>query len=451
MGVKPKARASLAAAALLAAWAALGPPAQAQDAMRLRQQRWAEDWRGASTPLKDMDLGSGLRLSLGADARWKVEGIDAPRLGFADAQADSWLTQRLLAHADLHVGTHARVFAQLGSHWAFGRQVLTVADDDRLDLNQGFVDLAADLGATRATLRVGRQEMELGSPRFITLRDPTNLRPRYDQALLILEGADWRADLFAGRPTNDRPGEFDDRPDPRQEFAGVRLQRQLGAVTARLLYYELSRDDFRIGDDVGHDHRRSFGGHVLGRAGDYDFDVELLRQTGRYGVRRVSALGGAIDAGRTFPGVWLTPRMGARLTYGSGDSHPTDGRQQTFTPPFPGAWFGQNGLASFSNAVEAAATLRILPRPDLTISFKAGTTWRADAGDYVYVGNATALPGTRTGGAHVAEAASVGAQWRISPHVTWSGYVSGVLVTRELRDLGAHNIVYANSSLAFSY
>jgi len=436
-----------------AALATLAAPVQAHaDPLpTLRPERWAEDWRGSSVPLKDIRIGADTHLTLGADARFKIEGIDAPRLGLSSSVRDAWLTQRFLAHADLHAGGHVRVFAQLGVHDGRGRKADVTFDDDRFDLNQGFVDLSGDVGEARATLRLGRQELALGSPRFVTLRDPTNLRQRHDLAHLIVTSKAWRVDAFAGRPTRDRIGVFDDRGDPGQEFAGARLQRRYGPVTANLLYFDLARDRFQVGDMVAHDHRRSLGGHVFGRLGAYDFDVEALRQTGRFGASRVSAFGGAADAGRTFAEAPLSPRIGARLTYGSGDSDPTDGEQQTFAPPFPGTWFGQNGLASFSNTVEAAATLRIEPRRDMAVTFKAGGSWRANVHDYVYIGNAVALPGTRAGGAEVAGSASAAMSWRVSRHVTWTGYVSVVAISDDLKALGGDDVIYANSALAFSY
>jgi hypothetical protein len=425
--------------------------AHAEPLPALLPERSAEDWRGSSAPLKDIRLGGDAHLTLGADARFKIEGIDAPRLGFSHAIRDVWLTQRYLAHADLRAGDHLRVFAQLGVHDGRGRKADVTFDDDRFDLNQGFVDLGADVGEARASLRLGRQELTLGSPRFVTLRDPTNLRQRYDLARLMVVSKGWRADAFAGRPTQDRVGVVDDRGDPRQEFAGLRVQRRYGPLTANLLVFELTRDGFLVGEVAARDHRRSVGGHVFGRFGVWDIDAEALRQTGRFGAQRVSAFGGAVDVGRTFRDARLSPRLGARVTYGSGDRDPADGEQGTFAPPFPGAWFGQNGLSSFSNVVEAAATLRLEPRRDLAMSFKLGGSWRADTHDYVYIGNAVALPGTRGGAAEVAASASAAMIWRLSRHVTWTGYVSAVAISDDLKALGGDDVIYANSALSFSY
>lgn len=440
-------------AALLALSPAVAPAAAAaEDMSRFRTERWSEDWRGSGVPLKDIHLGRGLDLTLGADARFKSQMLDAPHLGVEGELSDSWILLRALAHADLHIGDHARVFAQLGAHDALDHNDRNPTDDDKLDLNQAFFDLSGEWGAARATLRLGRQELGLGSPRYVTLRDNTNLRQRHDLARLIVTDGPWRADLFSGRPTDDRVGAFDDRPDPDQEFFGARLQRRFGDVTADLEYYDLSRDDFTMAGVTANDRRRSAGFRLAGDVGDYDFDAELLSQSGSFGDQDVSAIGGAVDFGRTFEDAPLTPRVGARLTYGSGDSDPLDNKQETFAPPFPrNGWFGQTGLSSFSNSVEAATTLDLEPRDDTMVEFKLGGLWRADTNDFVYAGTSTALAGTRGGEAFATVTASALAIWRADDNVTMSVYASVVFPSDHLRSIGADVVNYVQTSVSYRF
>ncbi|MGH8653475.1 MAG: alginate export family protein, partial [Gammaproteobacteria bacterium] len=69
--------------------------------------------------------------------------------------------QRYMLHADVHVGPHVRVFGQLHSALESGRQGgPSPVDEDKLDLQQAFLDIALPLGESRTlTLRGGRQEM----------------------------------------------------------------------------------------------------------------------------------------------------------------------------------------------------------------------------------------------------------------------------------------------------
>lgn len=439
-------------AALLALSPSLAPNAAAEDTSRFRTERWSEDWRGTHASLKDIELGRGLNLSLGADARVKTQMLDAPHLGIDGELADSWILLRALVHADLHIGNHARAFVQLGAHDALDHSEPNPTDDDKLDFTQAFVDLNQSWGDAHATLRLGRQELGLGSPRYVTLRDNTNLRQRHDLAHLIVTDGPWRADLFSGRPTKDHPGAFDDRPDPEQEFFGARLQRRFGEVTADLEYFDLSRDAFTTAGVTANDRRHSLGVRVAGRVGDYDFDTEVLSQSGSFGTQDVDAIGGAVDVGRTFADAPLSPRIGARLTYGSGDRDPLDNRQETFAPPFPrNGWFGQTGLSSFSNSVEAAATLDLEPGEDTSVNLKLGGLWRADTNDFVYAGTSTALPGTRGGEAFATVSASALAIWRADENVTMSVYASVVFPSDGLRDDGGDVVNYVQTSFSYRF
>lgn len=441
----------------LAALAALGPaapgaPACGETPSPLRQERWAEDWSGDhDNPLKNIALAPGAHLDLGFDARWKLEHLDAPKLGVGGEFQDGWWTQRLLAHADVHIDGVARIFVQIGAHDAVGRRIASSADDDRLDVNQAFIDLHGAFGATQATLRLGRQELFLGSPRFVTLRDNGNLRQRHELARLMIANGPWRADLFSGRPMRDLPGDFDDSGDRKQDFYGLRIGRQFDAVSLDVLYYDLTRDNAAIAGVVANDRRRSVGARVAGRAGAYDFDAEILAQTGDFGAQDVHAIGGSVDGGRRFTEAPWSPRIGGRLTYGSGDSDPLDARQETFAPPFPrGAWFGQNGLASFSNTVEAAATLGFTPDEKLHVDIKFAGLWRAQSDDFIYAG-AGAVPETRGGGAYIGFTPSLLVTWRASENITMNSYVSTASVGERLRQAGAHNSAYFMSSISLRY
>ncbi len=453
------ARTALWYAASALAVAAPAAPAFAQTPNPFRQERWSEDWREAHGPdapfgaaFKDMPVASGVTLSFGGDARWRSEVLDAPRLGITGERRDASVLQRLLLHGDLHVGEHFRLFAQLGAYQAIGKQVINPTDVDHFDLSQAFADLSGDLGDVHATVRVGRQELALGSQRYVTLRDSSNLRQRHDIVRVMLSEGAWRADLFGGRPTQDRPGVFDDRADPTQRFYGLRIGRTFGEVSADILYYDLDRDGFHLAGLVEDDHRRTIGGHVIGRVGAYDFDAEFLHQSGDFGALDVSAFGGAVEIGRTFADQRYHPRYGARFTYGSGDSDPLDGTQGTFSPPFPRAtWFGQTGLGSFSNSIEAAATVGLAPTSNFNVDFKLGALWRADTNDFVYSGAATTLPGTRGGKAYMGVSPSLLMVWRPTENVSLTAYASTTSVSQTMHDFGASDVSYAQVSIALRF
>lgn len=439
--------------ALLAPWTA----ASAQQVGPFRSERFDENWSGVGddapfgAALKNIDLGHDVRLSLGGDARWRFSWLDAPRLGLGGVQEDAWVLQRLLAHADLRFGDNARVFVQLGAHDGVSREIASSTDDDTLDLQQAFIDLHKKVGSADVTLRLGRQELVLG-PRFASARDSGNVRQRHDMARVIITGGDWRLDAFGGRPTEVNRGAFDDEPDPNQRFYGARMQHKTRDTTLEISAYRLDRDAVTLAGVTAPDDRTSYGAHAFGRRGSIDFDAEAVFQSGAFGGDDIRAFGAALDLGRTFTETPMTPRINLRLTYGSGDSAAGDGKQETFAPVFPNSsWFGQNGLASFSNTIETAGMIAITPRENVTLTAKLAAVWRADTNDFLYAGN-TALANTSGGDeAFTGVSPSLSLVWRPNANITINPYVSYVVLTDEVRDRGAHNVTYAHLTIGLRF
>src|SRR5262249_48502895 len=115
------------------------------------------------------------------------------------------------------------------------------------------------------------------------------------------------------------------------------------------------------------------------------------------------------------------------------------------------AWFGQSGLGSFSNSVEAALTLGLSPNADAALDFKLGGLWRANTHDFAYAGSSTTLPGTRGGAPFMAVTPSVQLVLRITPNVTLATYASAVWPGQSLREDGANQVTYFQTTLAFRY
>ncbi|MBL8542469.1 MAG: alginate export family protein [Hyphomonadaceae bacterium] len=444
-----------AAGASLSALALFSPRAAAETPFK--PERFDETWppNGAGAPFgaefKNIEVAPDVSVSFGGDMRWRFAALDAPRLGLGGAEADSWLLQRLLLHADLRFGDDARVFLQVGAHDGVSREIPSSTDDDGIDMQQAFVDLNHDFGDAHVTLRLGRQELALG-PRFLTTRDSGNVRQRHDMGRLIIRDGAWRFDAFAGHPTGLSPGPFDDEADQAQTFYGGRLQYAATGVTTDISVYEHDRDSASLAGVTARDERVSAGLRSFGRRGDVDFDIEAIFQSGAFGGDDIRAVGLAADIGRTFPHHPLAPRIGARFTYGSGDSDSADGVAETFAPSFPStSWFGQNGLASFANIVEVAGLLALTPRPDVTVTSKVAAVWRADTNDFLYAGGAY-LAGTSGGeDAFTGLAPSVSVAWRPTENIMINPYVSYVALSDEVRSRGAHDVTYAHLSISLRF
>src|SRR5262249_28721442 len=136
---------------------------------------------------------------------------------------DGYLLQRYMLHGDLHLSDQVRAFTQLKSGVVTDRTGgPRPTDEDRLDLHQGFVDVAGRLGGDDTlTMRLGRMELQYGSSRLVSVRESPNVRQSFDGALLILRTGGWRVDAFAVHPVETVPGEFDDASDRSRDFFGL--------------------------------------------------------------------------------------------------------------------------------------------------------------------------------------------------------------------------------------
>src|SRR5262249_50331877 len=136
---------------------------------------------------------------------------------------ESVLLSRNLLHLDLHPARDVRLFAQAGAFFAIGSPVRDVPPNaDLLDVTQLFVETKGRVGSVDVTARVGRQEMALGSTRWVSVRDRTNMRQSFDIGRLSLGGDHdrWSSQTFAGLvPLVDR-GVFNDKPNEAHAFWG---------------------------------------------------------------------------------------------------------------------------------------------------------------------------------------------------------------------------------------
>lgn len=440
-------------------------PAQAADPGQFRRERFAEDWSAMIEPaqrtrpwhaLKWLEAGAVAYLSLGGDVRWRFESIDRPQLGVSGAAADQYLLQRVMVHGDLRMADGARLFAQLGAHRSFGRQLDFPLDLDPLDLQQAFVEIPAPLGQWAATMRIGRQEVIL-SPWFANPREAANVRASYDGLRVWLVRGPVRLEAFATRPVAVRPGHLDNPPDADLAFLGLRAQRVFGAqrswrAVANL--YRNDRDGFRLGPIVGDDRRYSLGGQINGRVGAWDIDAEGYLQFGEFAGRSIRAWGGAGETGYRLHPSGLRPRIGLRAQFGSGDPDPDDGRTATFVGPFgrPSCCADPFWLAPV-NALILAPLLSIEPTPHLQVELKVDFVRRLEHADAIYAFPPRPYPGSagRSGNDWFTHAPTLAVTWSPWPELTVEAYHVSQRVKGPLRAVGADDGTFTVLSLALRF
>ena len=206
---------------------AQGIGAPPMDPQRYPLPSYEEDWRAlrgvARTDLWDpvkyvpLSADGTSSLSLGGEARLTYERFGNPNFGLTPPDPDGYLLERYLLHTDVRAGSRVRVWTEFNSSFENGRigGPRPVIDEDKLDLHQAFVDMTVGgTGPSAVVLRVGRQEIALGSGRMYALREGPNVPLSFDGVRVIAHAGAWRLDGWAARPVETTPGVFDDGSRP---------------------------------------------------------------------------------------------------------------------------------------------------------------------------------------------------------------------------------------------
>jgi hypothetical protein len=401
----------------------------------LKQLRYDEDYRFLRDPARRTELLDPLKfipldddgsvyLTLGGEVRSRWEYFHESLWGQGPQDDNGYLLQRIMLHADLHVGEHLRLFAQLKSGLCENREGgPRPPDRDELDLHQAFFDVAVGDDALGLTVRVGRQELQYGSSRLISFREGPNVRQSFDGVRLILKGTTWRVDLLGARPVPTEPGVFDDGWDTEDELWGVYATGALGLpldAHGDLYYLGLDRREARFVQGTHRELRHSFGARLWGKPAPFDYDLEAVWQTGRFGSGRIEAWTVASDLGFTVADAPLKPRVSLKADVASGDGDPGTRGLQTFDALFPrGAYFSETALVGPANFYDVHPCLEVHPIEPLTLGVDWDFFWLQSTGDGLYNVATKPIRGVGRGARRIGSQLQVQAELEVAEYLSF--------------------------------
>jgi alginate export protein len=380
-------------------------------------------------------------LSLGAEVRENMEYFANPTWG-QEPQGSPYLLQRYMFHADFHPGERLRFFVQVKSGLENGRAGgPRIIDEDKLDLQQASMEI--ELSSSKkfpTSLRIGRQEVALGSRRFVSAREGPTVRLSFDGFRVNLLADGWKSSVFLLRPVLTKPGFFDDSPAPGQTFWGVYTSKPLAAspgLNLDLYYLGLDRTTAHFQQGTASETRHSLGSRLWGQRHQWDFDLEPILQFGTFGTGNIRAWSFESETGYTIS-ARTTPRLGLRVDSASGDSDPNNADLGTFNPLFPRGQYHQlvnlNGHVNFFS-VDPIVVTHV--REDLSLTFDWGLFWRESTADGVYgVGGNLLRPGSPQDHRYIGSQPSMVAEWHPQRHVTVIGIYTHSFPGAFLRDTG---------------
>jgi hypothetical protein len=354
----------------------------------LRQDLW--------DPLKYIPLGpDGWYLSIGGGAREVLEQVGNDNWGKQN-YTNTFYLERYVLHTDWHFGKYFRTYVELKSDWESFRQGgPRPIDEKKLDFEEAFVEVGAEEGDTWVAVLAGRQELNYGSGRLVSVREGPNVRQSFDGARLKSRIGGWRIDGWAVRPDLDKLGFFDNVPDHGTAFWGVYATRPWRRrVSFDSYYLGLDRKSFTYNRGTAQETRHTVGARLwrppATKESDWDFDYEGVWQFGSFGADGIRAWTLASDTGYSFPSVPLRPRISVKADISSGDD-PRSHSLGTFGPLFPiGNYFGV--LADTGpgpvNFIDVHPRLQTSLPKGVSISTDVVVQWRESLTDGVY-----AVPG----------------------------------------------------------
>lgn len=332
-------------------------------------------------------------------AAWEFSGDIRERGTYASAidfdenapETGSFWTQRLRLTADYGDNEYLAGRLSFLSALQTGLEANPV-EQNLLDFQEAWLQLRFD----GVALRMGRQEIVLGSQRLLGSRDGTNVRRNWDGARATFDASGWRVDVFGLQPVDVEPnGVFNDSSDDDRIVAGVYATGD-ASWTGLDLYYLYARFDERLTiEGLANQDRHSIGVRGFGESGKAFWNWEAVYQFGRHGANDISAWTLATNTGLQLDGAW-SPRLLLSVNVASGDTAPDDGRLETFDALYPrGNYFSELAQLGPANFFNVNPYLTITPMDGVTMQFDLNLYWRLETSDGIYgpAGNLIRLPG----------------------------------------------------------
>ncbi|WP_419868457.1 alginate export family protein [Chryseobacterium sp. CT-SW4] len=336
-------------------------------------------------PLSDQ---KNIFLSLGGEARAEFLDFNNEDWGRKGIGSNPFLLQRYNLHADLHIGKNVRIFGQLRSAWETGRKDgPRPIDEDRLNVQNLFMDVDIVKNKTnKLTLRAGRQEMNYGSGRLISVREGPNLRLYFDGVKLMYKRGNFSSDAFMMADSKVEPKAFDNTSTKKINFWGS-YNTFIFPKTGNLEVYYLGihRDKAFFEEKVSDEKRHTMGTRFWRNGAGLIYNIEAAYQFGNFTGGSISAWTGSVDVGYRFAGMKGKPSINLKNDYISGDRNKQDGKLQTFNPLYPkGGYFGFNPQVGPVNLIDIHPyanyniTDKIVAQVDIVFN------WRYSVNDGVY-------------------------------------------------------------------
>lgn len=383
-------------------------------------------------PIKYVPLWGGKSyLTFGGEARIRPEGLRLRAAPGQESTVDNYVFQRYLLAADWHIGRRFRLYGEVQSGLIGGKGGSPRPTDKNVaDVHQAFAEFRTPKDRPRQFLvKVGRQEMTIGSSRLISASQGLNVKRSFDGVVAGYRAGLWHVEGGSARLVSVGGGAFDDRSTWEQEFWGGSVQRtKLGfsGGTGTMYYLGVNRETSAYVQGLGPERRHTIGGKFAGVWKAFDFSYDLIGQWGEFDAAPVRAWATALESGvrvRTWP---FRPRFTLRINSATGDRDPDDPRLESFNPLFPGSSYsGLVGLLGPTNLTDMTPGVQLLLPARVVFIFESPFYFRSSLRDGVYNIELRPLPlSPASDERYVGTNPAFVATWNATSHLNLTGVIT---------------------------
>jgi hypothetical protein len=302
-------------------------------------------------------------------------------------------------------------------------------------------------------IRIGRQEIALGSGRLLAANDGANIRRRFDGALGQWQSKHWTAVAVAATVVQVKPGGLDDRGSADRLMLGAGIVHGDLVGSSEALYALRTRSNIpSFGNPSGTLERYTIGGRFVRRQEALLLEGEAIGQLGSdwqgQAIRAWALAGEARNELIKFDFAALI--AGVKLSVASGDKTPDDHVIGGFDPLFPNpAFTGSFPLFAPTNIAALNPALSLQWTSGHKIGVDVAMMQRVTRSDAVYSFGGAPVS-ARNGGRYVGALWALTGTYRVSPQLTiytTSSYLAnGNYFASQARDTTA---IFVNLNFVF--
>ncbi|WP_317165474.1 alginate export family protein [Chitinophaga tropicalis] len=401
-----------------------------------------------------LSAGKQVYLSFGGGARVEYVSFQNEDWGETDIGHNDFFLQRYDLHGDLHIGRGLRLFVQLRSALENGRKEGPgPTDEDKLNIQNLFIDVSIwQHRNSSLKLRAGRQEIDYGSGRLISVREVPNARLYFTGLKIMYTHRNLSVDGFALMADTTYTGVFDNEPTKEINLWGIYSRMPVAeAGNLELYYLGIHRDRSVFEEGAERENRHTIGSRLWKSGGGFIYNLEAAYQAGSYGRGSINAWTASADVGYSFIHSKLKPAINVRNDYISGDKHAGDGKLQTFNPLYPrGGYFGFNSQIGPANLIDLHpyGTLQLARK--FLFQAEAVFHWRYSLNDGIYrPGGNFNMAGASSGKRYIGTAYLVSGVWKVNRFLTLNTGIQYFKPGAFIKDLipGAKDGLFINSRL----